>query len=112
VYNCIIWFLILFSSILFLIIGILNKSNFQEASKGVKVIEQHPKLKTVLFQLMLDILLIPYKWTSPNEVSVPGLNVQSLNRLRTNIPLIFTDADYHEQVIYLIFPFLYLNFNI
>lgn len=57
---------------------------------------------------MLDVLLIPYKLNSPNDVAVPGFNVQSLNKLRTNIPLIFTDADYHEQVIYnYIFLFLF-----
>lgn len=67
-------------------------------------------MKTVLLQLMLDVLLLPYKWSGSDEVSVPGLNTQSLKRLRLNIPLIFMDADYHEQVIYLIFSNFLFNF--
>lgn len=85
-------------SILLLIIGALNKSNVKVASKDIIVIQQYPTLKTVLLQLMLDVLLLPYKWSGSDEVSVPGLNTQSLKRLRLNIPLIFMDADYHEQV--------------
>jgi len=50
---------------------------------------------------MLDVLLLPYKWSGSDEVPVPGFNTQSLKRLWLNIPLIFMDADYHEQVIYL-----------
>lgn len=50
---------------------------------------------------MLDVLLLPYKWSGSDEVPVAGFNTQSLKRLRLNIPLIFMDADYHEQVIYL-----------
>ncbi|KAL5241701.1 hypothetical protein ACI65C_009111 [Semiaphis heraclei] len=85
-------------SILLLIIGALDKSNFQVASKGIKVIQQYPTLKTVLLQLMLDVLLLPYKWSGSDEVPVAGFNTQSLKRLQLNIPLIFKDADYHEQV--------------
>jgi len=84
-----------------LIIGVLNKSNVQATSKGVIVVQQYPKLKTVILQLMLDVLLLPYKWSGSDEVPVAGFNTQSLKRLRLNIPLIFMDADYHEQVIYL-----------
>lgn len=90
-------FIFLFS-ILLLIIGALNKSNVQEASKGVEVIKEHPILKTVILQLMLDILLLPYKWTGSNKDPLAGFNSESLKRLQQNIPLIFTDVDYHEQV--------------
>lgn len=81
-----------------LIIGALNKSNVQEASKGVVAIKEHSTLNTVMLQLMLDILLLPYKWSGSDEEPLAGFNKQSLKRLRLNIPLIFTDADYHEQV--------------
>lgn len=87
-----------------LIIGVLNKSNVQAASKGIIVVQQYPKLKTVILQLMLDVLLLPYKWSGSDEVPVAGFNTQSLKRLRLNIPLVFMDADYHEQVIYLMIP--------
>jgi len=83
-----------------LIIGVLNKSNVQVASKGIIVIQQYPTLKTVILRLMLDVLLLPYKWSGSDEVPVAGFDSQSLRRLRLNIPLIFMDADYHEQVIY------------
>lgn len=56
-----------------------------------------------MLQLMLDVLLLPYKWSGSDEVPVAGFNTQSLKRLRLNIPLIFKDADYHEQVFNLIF---------
>lgn len=51
-----------------------------------------------MLQLMLDILILPYKWSGSDEDPLAGFNAQSLKRLRLNIPLIFTDADYHEQV--------------
>lgn len=72
----------------------------QVASKGVAAIKEHPVLKTVILELMLDILLLPYKWSGSDEDPLAGFNKQSLKRLRLNIPLIFTDADYHEQVIF------------
>lgn len=83
-----------------LIIGALNKSNVQVASKGVATIKEHPVLKTIILQLMLDVLLLPYKWSGSDEDPLAGFNKQTLKRLRLNIPLIFTDADYHEQVIF------------
>jgi len=86
---------------LFLIIGSLNKSNVKVASGFVANIKNHPNLKTVMLQLMLDILLLPYKWSGSDEDTLAGFNTVSLKRLRLNIPLIFTDADYHEQVIFL-----------
>lgn len=72
----------------------------QTASKGVIVIKEHALLKTVMLQLMLDILLLPYKWSGSDETAVAGFNTLSIKRLKLNIPLIFTDADYHEQVIF------------
>lgn len=93
-------FLFLLFSILLLIIGALNKSNVQVGSKGFEVIKEHPVLKTVILQLMLDILLLPYKWSGSNEDPLGGFNSMSLKRLQLNIPLIFTDVDYHEQVIF------------
>jgi len=84
---------------LFLVIGSLNKSNVKEASKFVTNVTQHPNLKTVMLQLMLDVLLLPYKWNGSDEDSLAGFNIVTLKRLRLNMPLIFTDADYHEQVI-------------
>lgn len=95
-------------SILLLIIGALNKSNVQVASKEIVVIKEYPKLKNVILQLMLDILLLPYKWNGSDQDSLAGFNTESLKRLRLNIPLLFTDADYHEQVIYAKFIFLFL----
>jgi len=83
---------------LLLVIGTLNKSNVQAASKGVAIIKDYSALKTVMLQLMLDVLLLPYKWSGSDEDVLAGFNTQSLKRLRINIPLIFTDADYHEQV--------------
>lgn len=83
-----------------LILGALNKSNVQVASKDVTIIKEHPQLKNVTLQLMLDLLLMPYKWNGSDEDSLAGFNTPSLKRLRLNIPLIFTDADYHEQVIF------------
>lgn len=99
-----------FFSILLLIIGALNKSNVQVASKGVSIIKDHSILKTVMLQLMLDVLLLPYKWNGSDEDTLAGFNTQSLKRLRLNTPLIFVDADYHEQVI--IHYFINLNFII
>lgn len=81
-----------------LIIGSLDKSNVQTASKGVATIKKHSVLKTVLLELMLDVLLLPYKWSGSDEDALAGFNTSSLKRLRINLPLIFTDADYHEQV--------------
>lgn len=72
----------------------------QVASKGVAVIKDHSTLKSVMLQLMLDVLLLPYKWSGTDEDVLPGFNTQTLKRLRLNIPLIFTDADHHEQVIF------------
>lgn len=89
-----------FFSIVLLIIGALNKSNVQVASKGVAVIKDHSVLKTVMLELMLDVLLLPYKWSGTDEDTLAGFNTQSLKRLRLNLPLIFVDADYHEQVIF------------
>lgn len=86
---------------MFLIIGTLNKLNVQAASKGIIVIQKYSALKTVILQFMLDILLLPYKWSITDKVPVAGFNTQSLDRLKCNIPLIFSDADYQEQVIYL-----------
>lgn len=78
--------------------GSLNKSNVQVASKDIVIIKGHPQLKSIILQLMLDLLLMPYKWNGSDEDSLAGFNTTSLKRLRLNIPLIFTDADYHEQV--------------
>lgn len=83
-----------------LITGTLNKSNVQVASKGVAVIKDYPALKTIMLQLMLDILLLPYNWSGSCEDPLAGFNKQSLKRLQLNIPLIFTDTDYHEQVMF------------
>jgi hypothetical protein len=58
-----------------------------------------------MLQLMLDILLLPYKWNGSDEDPLAGFNTQSIKRLRLNIPLIFIDSDYHEQVTFL---YLYL----
>ncbi|VVC26099.1 Hypothetical protein CINCED_3A017518 [Cinara cedri] len=85
-------------TILLLILGALNKSNVQVASKDIAVIKDHPQLKSIILQLMLDLLLMPYKWSGSDEDSLAGFNTQSLKRLRLNIPIIFSDADYHEQV--------------
>lgn len=71
----------------------------QIASKGIEIIKDLPILRPIILELMLDVLLIPYKWNGSDEDSVAGFNTQSLKRLRLNMPLIFTDADYHEQVI-------------
>ncbi|XP_050429969.1 proteasome adapter and scaffold protein ECM29 [Adelges cooleyi] len=85
-------------SIFLLIIGALNKSNVQTASKGVSVVQNYPQLITIILDLMLDVLLLPYKWSGSDEVALAGFNTHSLKRLKLNIPLVFTDADYHEQV--------------
>lgn len=92
-----------FFSILLLIIGSLNKSNVQTASKGIALVTKYAALKTVMLQLILDVLLLPYKWNGSDDDALAGFNASSLKRLRLNIPLIFTDADYHEQVIIIIF---------
>lgn len=86
-----------------LVIGALNKSNVQLASKSVATIKEYPVLKTIILQLMLDVLLLPYKWSGSDEDPLAGFDKQTLKRLRLNIPIIFTDADYHEQVIVFIF---------
>ncbi|XP_050523366.1 proteasome adapter and scaffold protein ECM29 isoform X2 [Daktulosphaira vitifoliae] len=85
-------------SILLLIIGCLNKSNVQTASKGVSVIKNHQELISIITELMLDVLLLTYKWAGTDNDPLAGFNNKSMKRLRLNIPLIFTDADYHEQV--------------
>lgn len=90
-----------------LIIGALNKSNVQAAVEGVSVIKEYEELKTVLLQLMLDVLLLPYKWSGSDEDRLSGFNTLSIKRLRLNIPLIFTDPDYHEQV-----NIFFLTFNL
>lgn len=60
-----------------------------------------------MLQLMLDVLLLPYKWSGSDEDALAGFNTQSLKRLRLNIPLIFVNADYHEQVIF----YFYINLD-
>lgn len=93
-----------------LIIGALNKSNVQAASKGVAVIKDHSKLKTVMLQLMLDILLLPYKWGGSDEDLLAGFNTQSIKRLRLNIPSIFVNPDNHEQVNFFIYILYLLDY--
>lgn len=88
----------------------------QAASKGFAVVKDHSALKTVILQLMLDILLLPYNWSGSFEDPLAGFNKQSLKRLQLNIPLIFTDSDYHEQVIFhmnlvVFLPYLIFNNN-
>lgn len=90
-----------FFSVLFLIIGSLDKSNVQTASKSVAPVAKHAKLKTLMLELMLDVLLLPYKWNGSEEDVLAGFNASSLNRLRLYMPMLFLNSDYHEQVIIL-----------